>query len=619
MCGLTGFSGKPNSEILEKMTGAIKHRGPDDTAYIVNSYFSVGYRRLAIIDLSENIYPIHNETETIELVLNGEIYNYQTLRRELEALGHEFKTHSDSETIVHGYEQWGYDVVNKLRGMFVFVLYDKEKSELFIARDRLGIKPLYYAQHAGRVIFSSEIKSILAGFDIDRSADHKSVYRFLASRIHDIDENTFFKNIKRLLPGHLMIIDRKSEISIKKYWNPKFNSEFKSRKSDKEYAQEFQEIFTEAVRLHLISDVQVGITLSGGLDSSGIASLAAKNFNEALTLDETEQKKELIAFSAVYPGETNDESKWIDNVIDYTRIKSVKIKPTVDQFWDDLEEWTYFQEEPVISGAPYAYYSVMREARKYVTVFLSGQGGDELLAGYVPYFKSYLDTAVDQKQYWSALRETFKGSDLYLKFFLQKLKQKLDSNLPINPYDTLNKEARSFMPKQFVPSRNLNQRLFEDVTSTTTPCLLRYEDKNSMAHSLESRVPFFDHVVVEYIFNLPIDQKIKNGWNRYIYREAMKGLMPEKNRTRRSKVGFTNPEWEWIERKAGKFKEIFSSESFRSREFWSADKVLEEFNLTINGKKKGDILYFWRLFSVEMWMRMYVDKFELLDFRPSFK
>lgn len=606
MCGFIGFTGATDSEKLEKMTNEIFHRGPDDSAYIVNSNFSVGYRRLAIIDLTDNIYPIENEKKNIELVLNGEIYNYKDLREELKIAGHKFVTDSDSETIVHGYEEWGLEVIEKLRGMFTFVLYDKEKNVLFIGRDRLGIKPLYYAKHDGRLVFGSEIKGLLKGFDIDTTQNNKAIYRFLNHRIHDIDDETFFKNIYRLLPGHFMLVQPDGSFDIKKYWDPSFNPEFKSRKSDEAYAEEFKEIFSKAVDLHLIGDVPVGVTLSGGLDSSGITSLAKtlydKNYPDA--------DQEIIAFSAVHPGEKIDESEYIDTVVKATGIKSVKIVPQVDTFWEDFEKWNYFQEEPVISGAPYAYYTVMREATKDVTVLLSGQGGDELLAGYIPYFMTYLQTAWDQKKFWPMLRETWMGKDLYFKFMMQKLGATRSKDNLILPKSSMRSdfvdEFRS-LDSEMVYSRNLNERLYTDVTSLTTPALLRYEDKNSMANSLESRVPFFDHKVVEYIFNLPVDQKIKFGWNRYIYRQAMKGIIPEKNRLRRSKVGFTNPEWEWIERKSDKFMEIFSSESFKNREFWNYEQVLKDFQDALDKKLDGDILYFWRLFSVEMWLRAYVD------------
>ena len=323
-----------------------------------------------------------------------------------------------------------------------------------------------------------------------------------------------------------------------------------------------------------------------------------------------------MLFLAVHPGETVNEENFIDHVVKETGVESVKIVPNVDEFWAEMPTWTYFQEEPVISGAPYAYYTVMREARKYVTVLLTGQGGDELLAGYIPYFMSYFQSAIDQGHYWSAFRELLEGSDIYFKYFLNKFDAILHSKNQIVSKEYLSSDflkQMSYVKRDFSHKRNLNERLFEDVTSATTPCLLRYEDKNSMAHSLESRVPFFDHIVTEYIFNLPIDQKIKFGWNRYIYRQAFKGIMPEMNRTRRSKVGFTNPEWEWIERKADKFIEVFSSDSFKSRKYWDSEKVLHDFQLALKGDLRGDILFFWRLFSVEMWLRTYVDEFKVLD------
>lgn len=609
MCGIVGFTGAKNSKILNTMMDSIFHRGPDDGALLENDFFSVGFRRLSIIDLSKNIYPIYNEDKTLAVFLNGEIYNYQVLKVELEALGHHFKTASDTEVIVHGYEEWGKNVVSHLRGMFVFVLFDSQKNLLFIARDRLGIKPFYYAEIEGRIVFGSEIKSLFAGFDIQRDPDDISIYRFLNSRVHDTDKNTFFNNVKRLLPGHLMTIEHDGNFRTKKYWEPTFNPQFKGIKPDKEYANEFREIFTEAVKLHMIADVPVGVTLSGGLDSSGITALASKLFFESKGADNA---KKFYTFSAVHPGESVNEEAYIDNVVKETGVTSVKVVPDVETFWNDLLTWTYFQEEPVISGAPYAYYVVMREARKYVTVILTGQGGDELMAGYIPYFMSYLSSAIKQGQYYSALREVFMGNDLYLKYIFKKLESILQKGKQISPLNYLKGYKEDFEIK-FTHKSNLNERLFEDVTSATTPCLLRYEDKNSMANSLESRVPFFDHIVTEYLFNLPIDQKIKFGWNRYIYREALKNLMPEKNRTRRSKIGFTNPEWEWIVRKSDKFLEIFKSDSFKSRKYWDADKIVWGFTKAIKGEIKGDILFFWRVFSVEMWLRTYVDNFTPLN------
>lgn len=606
MCGIVGFTGPQDEKTLKRMSDSIFHRGPDDDGFIQTENFSVGFRRLAIIDLTENIYPLSNEEGDVEVVLNGEIYNYEELREILKRKKHKFKTGSDTEVIVHGYEEWGENVVQYLRGMFVFVLVDKTKNQMMIARDRVGIKPFYYAEVDGRVVFGSEIKALFSGFNISREPDEQSIYKFLAYRIHDIDRNTFFKNVKRVLPGHYMIFDERNNFRSEKYWNPTYNANFASEKSDTEYAEEFRELFLETVDLHLIGDVPVGTTLSGGLDSSGITSLAAKLY------EEKKNAGKMYTFSAVHPGETVNEEEYIDEVVNYTGVESIKAVPSVDKFWEELDTWTYFQEEPVISGAPYAYYVVMREARKYVTVILSGQGGDELLAGYIPYFMSYWQSAFDQGHATKGFAELFAGRDLYTKYVLTKLDDMLHKKNQIRPTQFLNKPEQVDIPA-FQHKRNLNERLMQDVTSTTTPCLLRYEDKNSMANSLESRVPFYDHVMAEFVFNLPMDQKIKHGWNRYVYRNAMKGLMPEKNRLRRSKIGFTNPEWEWIERKKENFIEIFNSDSFRSRKFWNADSVIEGFEQALQNKLRGDILFFWRLFSVEMWLRIYVDDFKTLD------
>lgn len=599
MCGIVGFSGARDSKRLRSMADLIKHRGPDDAAYLENNNYSIGFRRLAIIDLSKNIYPITNEDESLKVFLNGEIYNYLELKDKLIKLGHNFKTESDTETIVHGYEEWGLDFLKHLRGMFGIALYDSNKDILIIARDRLGIKPIYYTKFEDRVIFGSEIKPLIKVWDVNREADDFEVQKFLKYRVHDDSDNTFFKNIKKLNPGHFMIVDSKSNITIKQYWEPTFNPEFKSSKSDNEYSEEFKNIFTEAIDLHLIADVPVGVTLSGGLDSSGITSISTKLYKEK------HSNNPFYAFSAIHPGETINEEEYIDEVVKFTNADSIKMIPDVNKFWEDFDNWLNFQEEPVISGAPYAYYTVMREARKKVTVLLSGQGGDELLAGYIPYFLTYLKSAINNNSVLEAIRETLMGSDLYSKFFFDKLISSLRLKNSINISGIVKRVSdKDIVFKDF---NNLNERLFSDVTKLTTPSLLRYEDKNSMANSLESRVPFFDHKVVEYIFNLPIDQKIKYGWNRYIYRNAVKGLIPEKNRLRRSKVGFTNPEWEWIERKRDKFLEIFNSKSFKERKYWDYNLVISEFNATLDNKRSGDVMFFWRLFITEMWLRKFVD------------
>lgn len=608
MCGIVGFTGKPDTEKLQTMLRFIQHRGPDDDATCELENFQLGMRRLAIIDLTDDLYPITNETGEILCVFNGEIYNYQDLTAELKAKGHQFKTKSDTETIVHGYEEWGIDFVQKLRGMFVIVLYDKREKKLFLIRDRLGIKPLYYTEVEDRIVWASELKAILGAWDIDRSADNVSVLRFLMSRVHDDTDRTFFANIKRVLPGHYMQVDATGKKEIIRYWELKTNPDFKSAKPDKEYAAEFREQFTESMRLHLISDVPLGFTLSGGLDSSSVTSVAKGLIQQG---SDTHTHNKLLTFSALHPGETIDESEYINEVVKHTGATAYSVVPNVDEFWREINTWMYYQEEPTISTAPYAYYTVMRKAKEHVKVLLSGQGGDELMAGYIPYFMSYIQSAQDAGAWWEIMRECIQGFDLYAPFVGQKLQAKFTAQPQINPLSALRVDNQAKETMRLIShrhERNLNKRLLFDITAGSVPNLLRYEDKNSMAHSIESRVPFLDHVFVEFVHTLPIDQKIKYGWNRHVYRLAMQGLIPEKNRTRRSKIGFVNSEWEWLQEKHVEIKAIFASAEFGSRSFWHADKVLDQFTQWVDGKIGGDGLFFWRVLSTELWMRIYVDK-----------
>jgi asparagine synthase (glutamine-hydrolysing) len=621
MCGIVGINRK-DEPTLSRMLNSITHRGPDGEGKFVDNNFSLGMRRLAIIDPNGGWQPIWNEDKSLCIFMNGEIYNYEELWEKLAKNGHKFSTdHSDTETVLHGYEEYGSEVLKFLTGMFAIVIYDIKKQEIFIARDRLGIKPLYYftknesiaGNSVQKVVYASEIKALLETNEIAPKINKAILYEYLAYRVHDSKEETFFEGIKRLLPGHYMIVNSKGIQKISKYWEPKFTTEFTSQKSDEDYAQEFYTMYKEAMKRHIVADVPVGVTLSGGLDSSGVTCMIRELLNEGSTLN-TEGNK-LYSFSALFPGLSIDESKYIHEVEKFANTTPIYAYPNVDTFWQEMDNWIYTQEEPTISSAPYAYYSVYKEASKHVKVTLSGNGGDELLAGYIPYFRSYLTSATDSGNYFSAGREILKGFDLYKSFIFDKIDA-------INPLRTILKEkyptlsARNLLDSKyqsensafvFNADRNLNKRLMQDVLQYSTPNLLRYEDKNSMAFSLEARVPFLDHKLVEYIFNLPIDQKIKNGWNRYVYRQAMKGHIPESIRTRRSKIGFTNPELAWMKAKKDTILEIFNSSEFSNRGLYNTTEITNSFTSWVNGDKKyaGDPLLFWRILNTELWIRRF--------------
>jgi len=538
-------------------------------------------------------------------VFNGELYNNAELRQELVRSGHFFVSdHSDTETVLRAYEEWGTASVTHLIGMFAFAIVDRRTHELYLARDRLGIKPLYYHAAAGRFCFASELKAIFQDPRIPRSPDMAVLYQFLLHRVHDSGEDTFFQGVRRLLPGHFMKVSPDGRTTATKYWAPEVNPEFSSSQPDAAYAESFKELFERAIRRHMIADVPVGVSLSGGLDSSGVSSVMASLMGSGA---DTHTEGSLHTFSALYPGESIDESKYVHSV--ETHVKSVPhyAYPTVDEFWDEIAEWVWYQEEPTISSAPYAYYSVYRIAKGHVKVLLSGNGGDELLAGYLPYFRTYLSSAVDQHHFLAALREIVLGRDLYAKFARElAARSRPGGPRQFTMPDLLTATPADLAEFDYRPSRNLNVRLADDVLRYSTPNLLRYEDKNSMAFSIESRVPFLDHELVEFIFRLPIDQKIKMGWNRYVYRQAMRGKMPEANRTRRSKIGFTNPENAWTRERAPLIRDVFSSAPLSSRGIFDSGRLLEEFDAWLAGKP-GDGLVFWRVLVTELWLRRYVD------------
>ena len=604
MCGIAGFTGR-DPVLLERMLASIEHRGPDSWGAEVGEEFTLGMRRLSIVDIEGGEQPICSDRTGACIVFNGEIYNNAELRSELSRAGHLFVSdHSDTETVLRAYEQWGAACVTHLTGMFAFAIVDPRSRTMYLARDRLGIKPLYYHSTPGRLCFASELKALFQDPRTPRAPDMKVLYRFLLHRVHDAGEETFFEGVKRLLPGHYMTVEANGQTTVGSYWAPEVNPEFSSSLTDAEYAEAFGDLFERVVRRHMIADVPVGVSLSGGLDSSGVSSVMASLMRAGA---DTHTEGLLHTFSALYPGQTIDESQYVHSIENYVQSVPHYAFPTVDEFWDEISEWVWYQEEPTISSAPYAYYSVYRIAKGHVKVILSGNGGDELLAGYLPYFRAYLSSARDQRHLLAAAREVVLGRDLYARYARELAATRRPGGpRPFSMPDLLAATPATLAEFDYHPSRNLNVRLADDVLRYSTPNLLRYEDKNSMAFSIESRVPFLDHDLVEFIFRLPIDQKIKRGWNRYVYRQAMKGKMPEANRTRRSKIGFTNPEAAWTRSRAPQIREVFSSSALSSRGIFDSGRLVEEFDAWLSGKP-GDGLAFWRVLVTELWLRRYVD------------
>jgi asparagine synthase (glutamine-hydrolysing) len=610
MCGIAGFCGLQDKKLIKQMSSDMEHRGPDGDGFYLDENLSMVNRRLAIIDRAGGDQPIYNEDKTIVVVYNGEIYNYRELREELEAKGHVFRTHSDTEIIVHGYEEWGDTSFDRYNGMFGIALYDIKKKRLLLVRDHFGIKPLYYSVQGSTLLFGSEIKPIINSGLVEKAPNDETIYRYLMYRIHDEGEETFFKGVRRLLPGQMMIFE-KGVHRIQSY--TKIRKDLSSTKPKAVCTQEdietFEQLLTKAIQMRLVSEVPVGTCLSGGLDSSTVVAVANKLLREKAQ-DSGSLGKEQKAYSAVFPGSVNDEEKYIDALIAQLKhIDNVKVFPKPEEFFTDLEDFILYQEEPTISTGPYAQYQVMRKAHEDVTVLLDGQGADEMMAGYLPYYFVYIKQMMKRGEYFKLLREVWSSRDIFWKLALQKLTYSLGFQKKISMGNLL----KDSFKKQYSKSRfqtvsdNLKERLLEDIFGNSLQSLLRYEDKNAMRFSIEGRVPFLDMNLIKFLFTLPDDAIIQHGWNKSILRKAFASYLPDMISQRRNKIGFTTPENEWFLRMKNRIYGIFMTESFANRPYWNQSEVVKAFELFIQGKN-DDTMLFWRMLNLEIWMRLYFDE-----------
>ncbi|WP_369044626.1 asparagine synthase (glutamine-hydrolyzing) [Sinomonas sp. P10A9] len=622
MCGIAGYYGAGlDDSILKEMNACIVHRGPDGEGYFSEGSVGLAHRRLAIVDVAHGQEPMISADGETVLVYNGEVYNYRELRAELEGLGRVFRTASDTEVVLQAYEQWGTEAFDRFNGMFGLALFDRRRNQLVLVRDHFGIKPLYWAnagtEHEPRLLFASEIKPILATGLIEARANERILYRYLQYRIHDDTEETFFDGVRKLLPGEMMTVDLATgRFRIALYT--------RLREELAELAQvnapytpgvvdEYRRRFTEAIRLRLNSEVPVGSALSGGLDSSAVVVTINRLMQEKADGLEAVGTKQ-NTFSAVFPNAINDEEAYADAAIAVCsgNIEAHKIKPTPEGFDADLVDFVRTMEEPIISSGPYAQYCVMKEASKHVTVLLDGQGADEMMAGYIPYYFAYLRQLKASGDYATLAKESSSSVDIFYRLGRFRLRGMASGKKAVSMGSLLKKSwAGQFSGESFgnIPA-NLKARLIDDLFVKSLPSLLRYEDKNTMRFSLEGRVPFLDKEVVKYLFSLSDEAIIKEGWNKRVLRDATRGLLPEMISNRRNKIGFTTPEAEWFKLMKERLYKIFMSNSFYSRPYWDREQVLTAFEEYLNGKNDADTMIFWRLLNVELWLREFIDKDE---------
>jgi asparagine synthase (glutamine-hydrolysing) len=580
MCGIFSYFGSSAVD-LEKAIEIINHRGPDSNGYLVfrenenykaecdpniahvsGKKVAFGFARLAIIDLKNHSnQPLSIQSDNYHIVFNGEIYNYKELRMELESYGYKFHTDSDTEVLLTSFVHWGEQCVTKFNGMWAFTILDLRKRQLFISRDRFGVKPLYYMVNSLGVTFFSEIKQIYTS-QVKKEINENVVRDFLESAILDAGVETFYKNVFRFPASHSATLSLDSvDYSVKpvRYFDLLTNEQ-RINISYHEACEEFLSIFKSSIDLRYRSDVPVGACLSGGLDSSSIVSLAAH------------LGKDVVAFTVDNAQKELSEIGYVRKVCEKYSNVSLKVTFNESNDLDMLDRVLGFQDEPISGLGVIAQWRVMQLAKENnVVVLLDGQGGDEILGGYRKFVFFYLKQLIKEGKLLKAASEAknFLSQDEFRLFDLEGIKR-YTNRTGVSKFftDTAHSLSRNFRI-DIKSADGFSDKSYQDVFYFSYPQLLRYEDRNSMAFSLESRVPFLDYRLVSFVYNLPTEYKIKSGFTKAILRDGLKEILPEEIRNRKSKLGFATPE-----------KKLFHEDKDRyfSRYFETMD------NPYINGK-----------------------------------
>ncbi len=616
MCGISGIIHLDRSPVPEPqiwdMIKAMKHRGPNDNGTFFEDGIGFGFVRLSIIDLTPAGHqPMFSHDERYVMIFNGEIFNYVELREELKSKGHVFKTSTDTEVLLTAYIEWGEDMLHRLNGMWAFVIYDRKEKTVFGSRDRYGIKPLYYSIDGNRLIFASEIPSILAVLGRKPTADRNALFDFLIFNRTDQNEDTFFSEIKKVNHGHhfkIKVEPGKSvtqALAIKKWYD--LRKELKEPFKDPE---EFRQMFVSSIALRLRSDVPIGVCLSGGLDSSSIVSTMIQDFD----------KRDVHTFSAVYgDGKFGDESKFIHLYKDELQNMHY-IMPDDKTLMADIETMVHAHAEPIASTGPYAQYKVMDLAKDHVTVTLDGQGADEMLAGYHYFFGFHFKNLLLKGKIGSMTSEMFHycnkhrallGLMSFVLFMLpagvRARARAMEKGYIDEEFFTTQSALASTISGELYGSTTLQEALINHFEFKLEH-LLKWEDRNSMWFSLEARVPFLDHRLVERTLTLPDEMIIKDGMTKHILREAMKGRLPEPIRTRRDKIGFGTPHDEWFRTPAFQryIKDIIYSQSFASRGLVDVKKVQSMYEQHLRGEASHG-KEIWKWIHLENWFSKFID------------
>lgn len=615
MCGIAGIFGinglPARQHELELMCNAMIARGPDDAGYFVDGSVGLGMRRLSIIDLAGGHQPVANEDGTIQVVLNGEIYNFRELRSRLEARGHVFKTTSDTEVIVHAYEEYGTACVEHLRGMFGFALWDSVKRQLLVARDRAGIKPLYYGEFGGRLLFASELKSILALGQVDRELNWGSVSHLFAFLTTPRDES-IVKGVHKLEPGHLLIARPGHAPVVQRYWDLEFQPDYHT--SEAQFVDQLRGLLEESVKLCMISDVPLGAFLSGGIDSSSVVATMSRLSDRPVK-----------TFSIGFREQAYDESVHARQVAQAfgTEHHELILDPDISGF---LEDMAWHLDEPLGDSSAIPTYMVSKLASQHVKVVLSGDGGDELFAGYeryvverdqrarrVPGFVRNLGGFIG-----SLMPDGMKG-----RRFLRHLAL-TGNDRYVNSLTMFARDDQRFLFCEGIASHMLKQDHWQDLAQYMSKedhwlsrmqyldfkhylplDILTKVDRMSMAHSIEARVPLLDHKLTEFAATIPPEMKLQGNSTKHIFKKALRGILPDTVLDRR-KQGFAVPLGQWFRNEPpGFLHDLLLSDRSRARGIFNSDYV--ERMLALHQRGRAMDLQLWTLISFELWCRRFLD------------
>ena len=621
MCGIAGcylINKKVDRETFEQMVDIISYRGPDDRDTFYEGNLALGHRRLSIIDLSEAGHQPFHYKDRYVVVFNGEIYNYKELREELISRGCSFVSECDTEVLIAAYDQYGPACVDRFNGMWAFAVYDRKEKTVFLSRDRFGVKPLYYYHKDGSFIFASEEKQIIMMAGHRFRVNRPRLMEYMIRGVHDHTEETMFMDIMQLRGGCSMLYRmEKDSISVKRYYD--LSETVPGNESFEEAAANFRKCFENAIRLRLRADVPVGYCLSGGLDSSSIVCMA----DSIIKKDGLKVEQESI--SSCFEDKRYDEQEYIDEVLKHTEVRGHKIFPQGSSVLDDLDDVLWHMDEPFGSTSMYAQWNVFKGAKEHgLTVMLDGQGADEQLAGYTGFYSVILAEYLrklrlrrfrHELECYKKLRastEKYVNSkkiiiEAVIGAFLPGKLQKfgkihmfyLKQGLPFEPEDI----KKAIYGIDLYPAGD-SRRYILDQLKCNLSMLLHYEDRNSMAHSIESRVPFMDPELAGCAFRMPIDYKLRDGITKYVVREGLKDVLPDKIRNRYSKLGFVTPEDQWINNSPEVFRKEIEEAADVLAPLLKKERVMAWYDRIEGNVQRMDFMP-WRIICASHWVKLF--------------